>query len=153
MPVLAVFVQDPTTTAAWVGPTIAISLAIVAAAVLVTLVGVFVAALVLQRSVRRVAGHVSAVLEAARRVADEGQSLVRLVREEGEGYAATSRRLRHRIDHGVDRMSERLADLDALADVVHEEVEETALRFASALRTARLSTGIIARVLRRRRRR
>lgn len=152
MPVIVLALQDPAAAAGWVGPTIAISLAIVAGAVVLTLAGVFVAALVLQRSVRRVAGHVSAVLEAARRVADEGQALVRMVRDEGEGYAATSRRFRQRLDHGVDRVSERMADLDALADVVQDEVEETALRFASALRTARLSTSIIARVLRRRRR-
>jgi hypothetical protein len=79
--------------------------------------------------------------------------MVASLREEGEAYLATSRRFRTRLDHGIDRVSERAADLDALYEVVHEEVEDTALRFASALRTARLSTGIIAKALRRRRRR
>jgi len=138
--------------AGWVGPTIAISLAIVAAAVLVVLVGLLAAALAARQAFREVSRHLTAVLQAARRVADEGEALVTLVREEGEGYAATSRRLRRRLDSGLDRVSARLADLDALYEVVHEEVEETALRFATALRTARLSTSVIARALRRRRR-
>ena len=81
------------------------------------------------------------------------QALVGRLRDEGDAYLATSRRLRKRLDHGIDRVSERAADLDALYEVVHDEVEDTALHFASVLRTARLSTGIIGRVLRRRRRR
>jgi hypothetical protein len=82
----------------------------------------------------------------------ELQGLVERVREEGDAYLATSRRLRGRLDRGIDRVSERAADLDALYEVVQEEVEETALHFASVLRTARMSTSILGRALRRRRR-
>jgi uncharacterized protein YoxC len=126
----------------WVGPTVAISLAIIALACVVMFAGIALAALAARRALQ-------SILESL----GEMQALVGRVREEGDAYLATSRRLRRRLDHGIDRVSERAADLDALYEVVHEEVEETALRFASALRTARLSTGIIARVLRRGRRR
>ena len=126
----------------WVGPTVAISLAIIALACVVMFAGIALAALAARRALQSISASLG-----------ELQSLVGRVREEGDAYLATSRRLRHRLDQGIDRVSERAADLDALYEVVHEEVEETALRFASALRTARLSTGIIARSLRRGRRR
>ena len=125
----------------WVGPTIAISLALIALACVVLFVGLALAALAFRRA-----------FKSASKSLDELQALVGRVREEGDAYLVTSRRFRRRLDHGIERVSERAADLDALYGVVHEEVEETALRFASALRTARMSTGIIARVLRRRRR-
>jgi uncharacterized protein YoxC len=124
-----------------VGPTVAISLALIALTCVVMFLGIALAARALQRAFKT----------ASQRL-DELQSLVDRVRDEGDAYLATSRRFRRRLEHGIDRVSERAADLDALYEVVHDEVEETALRFASALRTARLSTGIIARVLRRRRR-
>ncbi|TFG45412.1 MAG: hypothetical protein E4H41_05115 [Gemmatimonadales bacterium] len=145
---------------AWVGPTIAISVAIVAVACVVAFVAATLAAVALRHRLDAMSDNLSGlrqdvagVLEGARRVTEEGESMVAMLKDEGEAYITTSRRFRKRLDHGIDRFSERAADLDALYEVVHEEVEDTALRFASALRTARLSTGIIAKVLRRRRRR
>jgi hypothetical protein len=144
----------------WVGPTIAISVAIMALAWVVVFAAAAIVAISLEKRIDAMSDNLSGLrqdlagmLEGARRVAEQGESIVSLVREEGEAYVETSRRFRTRLDHGIDRFTERAADLDALYEVVHEEVEDTALRFASALRTARLSTGIIAKVLRRRRRR
>jgi hypothetical protein len=156
---LSTLLQDaPAALPGWIGPTVAVSTALIAFVAVVFLVGASMAARALQQGVDAVAQNLgelrrdlAAVLEGARRVTDQGEALVRLVHEEGDAYLTTSRRFRRRLDRGIDRMSERMADLDALYEVVHEEVEDTALRLASALRTARLSTGIIARVLRRRR--
>jgi len=131
----------PTPLPGWVGPTVAISSAIIALACLVMFIGIGMAAL----AVRRVLHSTSTELGRLRALVDR-------VEEEGDSYLATSRRFRGRLDRGIDRASERMADLDALYEVVHEEVEETALGFATALRTARISTGIIGRALRRRRR-
>jgi uncharacterized protein YoxC len=125
----------------WVGPTVAISLAIIALACVVMFAGIALAAI----AARRAFAAASAELK-------ELQGLVERVREEGDAYLTTSRRLRGRLDRGIDRVSERAADLDALYEVVQEEVEETALHFASVLRTARMSTAILGRALRRRRR-
>ncbi len=150
----------PAPMAGWVGPTIAISVAILAFAWIVVFASAAVAAVALARRLDAMSDNLSGLrqdlggmVEGARRVSEQGESLVTMIRDEGEAYVATSQRFRRRLDHGIDRVAERMADLDALYEVVHEEVEETALRFASALRTARLSTGIIAKVLRRRRRR
>lgn len=140
---LSPFLQDaPAALPGWVGPTVAISLALIALACVVMFLGIALAAMALRRTLKSASARL-----------DELQALVGRVQEEGDAYLATSRRFRRRLDRGIDRVSERMADLDALYEVVHEEVEETAMRFASALRTARLSTGIIARVLRRRPRR
>jgi hypothetical protein len=142
VPTLSLLLQDaPASLPGWVGPTIAISLAVVAVACVVMFTGIALAALAARRALASLSASVQDL-----------QALAGRVREEGDAYLAASQRFRRRLDRGVDRVSERMADLDALYEVVHEEVEETALRFASALRTARLSTGIIARVLRRRRR-
>ena len=133
------FLQAPAP--GWVGPTIAISLALIALSCVVMFAAIAVAALAIRR-----------VFQSLTTQLGELQGLVTRVQEEGNAYLATSRRFRKRLDGGIDRVSERMADLDALYEVVHEEVEDTALGVASALRTARLSTGIIARALRRRRR-
>jgi hypothetical protein len=142
MPAIALLLQGvPASIPGWIGPTIAVSLAIIALACVVMFLGIGMAALAARRAIASLSGSVQ-----------ELQALVTRAREEGDAYLAASRRLRGRLDRGIDRVSERAADLDALYEVVHEEVEESALRFASALRTARMSTGIIARALRRRRR-
>ena len=49
---------------------------------------------------------------------------------------------------GIDRMEVKLADLETLYDVVHDEVEDTALDVAAALRSARQGNGMIGRVRR-----
>jgi len=150
----------PAPMAAWVPPTIAISTGLIAFVLVTLLVGATIAVTALQRGVDRMAGNfaelhrdLAEVLERSRRIAELGEGLVDQVQEEGQAYLSSSRRFRTRLDRGLDRMTERMADFDALVDVVHEEVEDSAMQFATALRTARLSTGIIAKVLRRRRRR
>jgi polygalacturonase len=142
-------------TPAWVGPTMAISLAVIALSVL----GM---AIVVGSSVRRLMAHrkrVAAVFEnlqedaqqaivAARRLTEQAQDLMVLVRHEAGAFADTSRRVRRKVVRGIDRVEERLADLETLYDVVHDEVEDTALDVAAALRSARQGNGMIGRVRR-----
>ena len=142
-------------TPAWVGPTMAISLAVIALSVL----GM---AIVVGKSVLRLAAHrkrIAAVFEnlqeeaqqaivAARRLTEQAQDLMVLVRHEAGAFAETSRRVRRKVVRGIDRVEERLADLETLYDVVHDEVEDTALDVAAALRSARKGNGMIGRVRR-----
>ena len=142
-------------TPAWVGPTVAISLAVIALSVL----GM---AIVLGRSVLKLVAHrkrIAAVFDtlqedaqqaivAARRLTEQAQDLMVLVRHEAGAFAETSRRVRRKVVRGVDRVEERLADLETLYDVVHDEVEDTALDVAAALRSARQGNGMIGRVRR-----
>ena len=86
----------PASIQGWVGPTIAISLAIVAFACVVMFVAMGLAALALRRA-----------LVSASEQLGQLQALVGRVRDEGDAYLATSRRFRTRLDHGIERVSER----------------------------------------------
>lgn len=142
-------------TPAWVGPTMAISLAVIALSVLgmAIVVGRSVLTLVAHR--KRIAAVFDTLQEdaqqalvAARRLTEQAQDLMVLVRHEAGAFAETSRRVRRKVVRGVDRVEERLADLETLYDVVHDEVEDTALDVAAALRSARQGNGMIGRVRR-----
>jgi len=142
-------------TPAWVGPTVAISLAVIALSVLgmAIVVGRSVLTLVAHR--KRIAAVFDTLQEdarqalvAARRLTEQAQDLMHLVRHEAGAFAETSRRVRRKVVRGVDRVEERLADLETLYDVVHDEVEDTALDVAAALRSARQGNGMIGRVRR-----
>ena len=142
-------------TPTWVGPTVAISLAVIALSVLgmAIVVGRSVLTLVAHR--KRIAAVFDTLQEdarqalvAARRLTEQAQDLMVLVRHEAGAFAETSRRVRRKVVRGVDRVEERLADLETLYDVVHDEVEDTALDVAAALRSARQGNGMIGRVRR-----
>lgn len=140
---------------AWVGPTMAISLAIIAAAILGTAVAVAVAVLRLVGQVKRVGtvveglqDDVAQALTTVRRLTEQGQDLVVLLRHEAGAFVQTGRRVRRKVVRGVDRLEGKLADLETLYDLVHEEVEDTALDVTAALRSARSGNGVLGRVRR-----
>jgi len=133
----------------------AISLAVIALSVLATaiVVGSSIVRLTAQR--KKLAALVDSLqedaqqaLSAARRLTEQAQDLMVLVRHEAGAFAETSRRVRRKVVRGIDRVEERLADLETLYDVVHDEVEDTALDVAAALRSARQGNGMIGRVRR-----
>ena len=139
----------------WVGPTVAISLVVIA----VTVVGVAAvqayAALRLVDEARKLSAmirgyqeDVTQTIAGARRLVDQGQDLLVLVRQEIGAFTQTSRRIRRKLVRGVDNVEAKLADLETLYDLVHEEVEDTALDVAAALRTSREGNGMLGRVRR-----
>jgi hypothetical protein len=83
-----------------------------------------------------------------RRLIEQGQDLMVVVRNEVGAFAQTSRRLRRKVIKGVDRVEGKLSDLETLYDLVHDEVEDTALDVAAALRSARRGNGMLGRVRR-----
>lgn len=142
-------------TQAWVGPTIAISLAVIALAVLAVALAGAIAALRLSGQARKIAGvvdglqdDVAQTLKAARQLTEQAQDLMVLVRNEAGAFAQTGRRIRRKVVRGVDQIETRLADLDSLYTVVHGEVEDAALDVAAALRTVRRGNGMLGRVRR-----
>lgn len=139
----------------WVGPTVALSLAIIALCVLGITLTAAVAALRLSREVRKLSTVVDGLqddaaqaLKAVRRLTEQGQDLMVLVRHEVGATAQTTRRVRRKVVRAVDRVEEKLGDLETLYDLVHGEVEDAALDLAATLRSVRRGNGVINRVRR-----
>ena len=78
-----------------------------------------------------------------RRLTEQGQDLMVLVRHEAGAFAQTSRRVRRKLVRGVDRVEDKLADLETLYDLVHGEVEDAALDVAATLRSVRRGNGML----------
>lgn len=143
---------------AWVGPTMALSLAIIALATLGAAAALGIVAFVtfrLSAQARKIGALVDGLqddtaqaLKAVRRLTEQGQDLMVLVRHEAGAFAQTSRRVRRKLVRGVDRVEGKLTDLETLYDLVHGEVEDTALDVAATLRSVRRGHGMLGRVRR-----
>jgi len=114
----------------WVGVVSAISLAIIAVAALVTAAAITGAALAVRAAVKAIKGF------AGPAIADVRQ-LIGSIRTEADALVGTSRDVRQRIVRAVDAAEDRLTSLDALAEVVQDELEETALDAAATMRNVR----------------
>lgn len=133
----------------WTGVVTALSLAIIAlAAIAVAVAGVMAA-----RSARSLLRKVD---EFAGPALADARQLVGTIKVEAEALVGASRDIRERIVRAADAAEDRLSDLNALAEVVTEEVQDTVVDAAAALRGARRGFSLIEwgrRALRRRRRR
>jgi hypothetical protein len=114
----------------WVGVVSALSLAIIAVAALVTAVGITAAALGVREALKALKGF------AGPAIADVRQ-LIGSIRTEADALIGTSRDVRQRIVRAVDAAEDRLTSLDALAEVMQGELEETALDAAATMRNVR----------------
>jgi hypothetical protein len=143
------------TTPDWVGPTVAISLVVIALAIVAGAVVVAIAALRISGETRKLStliqgyqDDVTQTLTGLRRLIDQGQDMLVVVRQEVGAFTQTTRRIRRKLIRGVDNVETKLADLETLYDLVHDEVEDTALDVAAALRTSRQGNGMLGRVRR-----
>ena len=139
----------------WVGPTVAISLAIIALSFVGMGIAVAIAAFRVATQVKKVGAMVDGLqddiahtLKGVRNLTEQAQDVMVLVRHETGAFAQTARRLRRKVVRGVDRIETKLQDLETLYDVIHDEVENTALDVAAALRTVRRGNGMLGRVRR-----
>lgn len=141
--------------ASWVGPTMAVSLAVMALATIIFAGVVAYVALKIVNEVQErkmlltgVREDVQETLSTIREVAGQAQEVMNVVRLEAGAFVQTGRRIRRKVNRGVDRIEHRMQDLEALYDVVHEEVEDTALDLAASLRRVRSSRSMIGKVRR-----
>lgn len=141
--------------AGWVGPTMAISLAIIALAFLVIAAAIAAAGKIaagalgeVKDEIRELRGELGPAIQSVNRLAMKGEALSDQISGEVRELLETSRRTRFSFERGVKQAQRRLQDFDALVEVVQEEVEETALDASAALRNARNAGGAIGLVRR-----
>jgi methyl-accepting chemotaxis protein len=132
----------------WVGPTAAIALVVIALAFAAIGIAVWLLSRTALRELRELRGEIRPAITAVRRITDAGADLSGDIKEEIQEYLATSRAVRQDLERGVYQVKARLADLDALYEVVHEEVEETALDVAAGVRSMRNGAGMVSRIRR-----
>jgi uncharacterized protein YoxC len=125
------------TVAGWVGPTIAISLVIIAgsfAAIALVIAATAKAAAGqienLGRAVENLRKDLAPALDSVHLLGDEARQLAAKVGNEAEDVVEASRALRMKV-------KDRLIDLEAVYDVLESEIEETALDVATTLRSFR----------------
>jgi ElaB/YqjD/DUF883 family membrane-anchored ribosome-binding protein len=141
--------------AGWVGPTAAVSLVIIALSFLGMAFGAALAAKgaadgvqKLAREIQELRQDLEPTLRGLGEMAREGRDLAAKMQNEVEALISTSQRIRVDVDRGMKRAKRRLSDFDALAEVVQEEVEETALDVAARVRSIRTGTSVVGRLRR-----
>jgi hypothetical protein len=123
-------------TPSWVGPTIALSLLVIAASFLV-IGGVTLA---VGMSLRR---HSAALRAQLTSFTADARAVTARLKTELDGFADLSADARGKLKNAIETVDGRLKDLDALVEVMQEEAEETALEVASFVRTVRRTGGIL----------
>lgn len=117
------------------------------------MVALTVAAVLLARDLRRALERLSEVsraleqdgrpaLQSVRTAADEAGRVATALRQEVDGLVGASRRIRTQATEIADRVAERARDLEVVLDILQEEVEDTALDVAAALRATRRGAGV-----------
>ena len=76
-------------------------------------------------------------IQSFRAMMDDATAVVTKVKGEVDGLADTSKGIRKRAERAAASLEDRLHDIETLVDVVQEEVEDTALDVAAAIRTTR----------------
>jgi len=114
----------------WVGVVSAVSLAIIALAAIVVAVASAVSALGVRSFVR-------ALEQLAGPAISDVRQLIGSIKGEADALVGVSRDVRLRIVRAADAAEHRLSDLDALVEVVQEEMEDTVVDAAATLRNVR----------------
>jgi uncharacterized protein YoxC len=83
------------------------------------------------------------LIENAKSLVTEANQVAVKLRSEIDGVVETSQDIRTRVRNAAEAAEDRLLNLEALFDVLQEEMEETVLDVAAALRTTRRGTTIL----------
>ena len=114
----------------WIGVVIALSLGIIALAALVQGAAIIAAAMGVRAAVKALRNFAGPAITDVRQ-------LIASIKIEADAIVGASRDVRHRIVKAADAAEERLTSLDALAEVMQEELEETAIDAAATMRDVR----------------
>ena len=114
----------------WVGVVSAISLVVIAVAALVTAGAITFAAFGVRAAVNALKGFAGPAISDVRQ-------LIGSIKTEADALVGASRDVRQRIIRAADAAEDRLTDLDSLAEVMQQELEDTALDAAATMRNVR----------------
>ena len=114
----------------WVGVVSALSLATIALAAIVLAASSVI-------SVLRMHVFVRALEQMAGPAIHDVRQLIGAIKGEADALVGTSRDIRERIVRTADAAEQRLSDLNALVEVVQEEMEDTVVDAAATLRNVR----------------
>jgi methyl-accepting chemotaxis protein len=128
----------------WAEALTAVSTAAIALAIIVGCIAV----VFLLKDARRLIGELESLtkkideegkpaIESFRTMIADASTVVTKVKTEVDGLADTSRVIRKRAERAAASIDDRLHDIEALVDVVQQEVEDVALDITAALRTTR----------------
>ncbi|HXQ30167.1 MAG TPA: hypothetical protein VN848_12975 [Gemmatimonadales bacterium] len=120
----------------WTGVVSAISLTIIALSALAVAAAAVGVALAIRAMIRLLQGKAAPAL-------DDIQHVVATVRGEVDALAATAQSVRARVSQGTDAAAARLAELDALVEVVQNDVRAAAEDLAATLRTVRRAVSLL----------
>lgn len=139
----------------WIGPTIALSLMIIAVAVaLLTAMALMAVKEAkahgesLAREIATLRADLAPTLDAVKRLGEKGFDVAEMAQSEAREIIDTTRRIRYDVERGVKRAKGRLADFEATIAVVQEEIDATVVEVGAALQTARSGAGMIGQLRR-----
>lgn len=128
----------------WVGPTVAISLVVIALSFFAIAAAVVAAAMGVSRQAKQLREELGGLrtdaqraMKSVRRAARNAADASEVLREQAELFAHSGARLRGRLDDVSDVVQRRVGDLDAVAEVALEELEEAVVGVASSARRLR----------------
>lgn len=122
--------------------------------VIAVVVVVFVIALVMMLGrMQALATRMTALLEtldrdgrpallAAQGAAEDARKVATLLRERVEAFGATTESVRERVERAAAVAEDRFVEFENLFDLLYDEVEDTVLDVAAALRTTRRSASV-----------
>jgi hypothetical protein len=129
---------------AWIPVTVALSLLVVALSFVAIAIGVVSAARKaagqmdeLTKTLRALHVELGPALKAVSASADATEKVALMIQREGEGFVETAQRVRASVNGGLTRLEERMTDLDALYEVLYEEMKETGLEVGVTMRRLR----------------
>lgn len=137
----------------WVGPTIAISVALIALSFLVmAFVTIAVArearekSGALARELTELRQDLAPTLASISRLGDTGADVFDDLRDEVGAVIKTSQDVRRGVHKAVRQAEGRLADLDALLEVATEEAESALMDASAAIQSVRTSAGLLSHI-------
>ena len=120
----------------WVGVVTAISLAVIALAVLAVAAAIAGATFGVRAVLDQLRSHTGPAL-------DDVRHAIGTIRAEVDDLAGTSRELRGRVLKAADAAEARLAQLDSVANTVQEEVQSAAQDIGATIRTLRRGASLL----------